>query len=97
MESLGSSFIGEIVYNGGKALSTRTFFSRKKCFVNRVQWILINQTWFTLSTNKDLSTPIDFKGHGSKDKVTFVLTSVHKKRYGQTLAVIISPATLLAR
>jgi hypothetical protein len=32
--------------------------------VNRVQWILINQTWFTLSTNKDLSTPIDFKGHG---------------------------------
>ena len=29
--SLGSSFIGEIVYNGGKALSTRTFFSRKKC------------------------------------------------------------------
>jgi len=34
---------------------------------------LINQTWFTLSTNKDLSTPIDFKGHGSKDKVTFVL------------------------
>jgi hypothetical protein len=26
MESLGSSYIGEIVYNGGNALSTRALF-----------------------------------------------------------------------
>ena len=35
MESLGSSFIGEIVYNGGKALSTRTFFREKNVDNNR--------------------------------------------------------------